>query len=300
MKKISFTFVLLISMLVLCSCYTTNPTYQHNKAILDTYPINPNYGILTRFEYQENGKKILYKNKVLDRIRKDGNAISSSTRYGQELTGNHLYFCCEYNSYSSGQFNKYAMGYFELETNALHLSYFVSENIIFKYVFSTNQYICYCISDIHNKNNVYVVYFKETGEIAYDYDIKQLSYKEEDIEETKRKDYYIENGIKYKVATYERTLANEELGLTIHLPSGEELFEKAPIVKEIYDQFEYEYLSLSAYYISMGDELFFYIDDRPTNVLNAPYMIFKCDATFTNVTYIGYAYDLIEAVVKRN
>lgn len=298
MKKISFTFIFIVSIFILCSCYPKNTAYLHNKQVLDTYQKNPNYGILTRFEYQENGKKILYENKVLNRIRKDGNSISFSTRYGQKLAGNNLYFCCEYSNHFSENMHQYAMGYFESETNRLHINYFISGYIYFQYLFSTNQYICYGVSETYGMNYTYVVFFKETDEIAYDYDIKQLHYEEENIEETNCKNYYIENEIQYEIIDYENKLINKEQDITINLPSGEELLQKAPIVKKIYDQFEYEYLSLSTYYISTGDELFFYIHDRPTNSLNAPYMLFKCDATFTNVTYIGYADDVIREVIK--
>ena len=55
-----------------------------------------------------------------------------------------------------------------------------------------------------------------------------------------------------------------------------------------------------ATYISNGDELFLYIQDRPTNRLNAPFMIFKCNLDLSEVEYIGYTEYSINAIVNLN
>ena len=42
-------------------------------------------------------------------------------------------------------------------------------------------------------------------------------------------------------------------------------------------KFTYDNIAINLTYLSNGDELFFYIQDRPTNRLNAPFMLFKCN-----------------------
>lgn len=92
-------------------------------------------------------------------------------------------------------------------------------------------------------------------------------------------------------------LINSSTGEVITLPNGNKLRDSVPIIKEIYDKFTYDNISINLTYLSNGDELFFYIQDRPTNSLNAPFMLFKCNLDLSEVSYIGYYDHLIFNVV---
>lgn len=301
LKKLFSILVVVFMMYALCSCFTSNGVYSYNKKVLDTYETNDKYGILSRYEYEyimnNKSKVIKYEELVLNRARRDGKETGYhfNTSYRHTLVNNNLYFVSEYGGTIRKDIHAYAIGYFDFATRDLYMDYFESEERAVKYLFSTDKFICYRVGE---KEYTYVVFFKEDNKLVFDYDINQLVYNQEDIEENHLKDYYIENGVKYEINYSERKLVNNELDVTIQLPIYNEIMDKAPIIKDIYDKFKYDGISMLLTYISTGDELFFYIHDRPTNSLNAPFMLFKCDATFSNVTYIGYCDDLIEDVIR--
>lgn len=177
------------------------------------------------------------------------------------------------------------------------MDYFDYERYMFDYNFSTDKFVCYTFKE-NDLNVIDIVFFKDTNKLEFDYDLSKLSYDLDDVEEPNLKNYYIENDVKYMIDDFGRKLINSVTGEIIELPYQNDLLEIDSIIKEIYSKFKYENTKIVAKYISTGDELFLYINDRPTNKLNAPFMIFKCNYDLSEIKYIGYSEFSINVVVN--
>ena len=296
MKRILCIVLFLVIFLTSC---TSNETYKHNKQILDNYPTNHNYAFVTNNGYESKGKKINFKNIINKKIISDGKSVELiyGTRYQQTLVGNCLYFCYEYKR--EDKLGHHALGYVDINTLKVYLGYFDYERYMFDYNFSTNEFVCFTFKkEINTLDVIDIVFFKDTNKLEFDYDLNNLKYSLEDVEEPDLKNFYIENDIKYMIDEFARTLTNSSTGEVIQLPYQNDLLELDSVIKEIYSLFEYERADLIASYISNGNELFFYIHDRPTNSLNAPYMLFKCNLDLSNIEYIGYSEYTIQSVIN--
>ena len=296
MKKITL-FLMLFILLFVTSC-VTNTNYTNNKRILEKEYSNSDYAILTYSGYETNEDTIDFKKIIKTKINSDGKNSDSlySTRYKQTLIGDNLYFCYEYKYTQTTGF--YAIGYVDFNTLEVYLDYCKCDKSAFNYEFSTKDFICYSFKNTLSSNNVkYAVFFKETNELKFDYNINLLEYTENEKEQEHVKDYYIENGIKYKIEDSNTALINTEDGSIINLPYQNDILDKVPLLKGMYEKFTYDKISITVTYISTGDELFFCIHDRPTNKLNVPLMIFKCSLDFSNVEYVGYSDERILDVI---
>ena len=296
MKKIFHILIIFCALLTSCS---NNEIYEHNKLILDNYNFNNNYAIVTNTGYESENKTINFKNVINKKLISDGKNVELiyNTRYQQTIVDDILYFCYEYKR--NDDIGHHALGYVDINTLKVYVDYFDYERYMFDYNFSTDKFVCYTFKeDISDFNVIDIVFFKDTNKLEFDYDLSLLNYNQEDIEQPNLKDYYIEDGIKYDIDHYGRKLTNIVTNEVINLPYQNDLLELDTIVKEIYSSFEYESIAINATYFSNGEELFFYIHDRPTNKLNAPFMIFKCNVDLSNVEYIGYSEYLIQVLIK--
>ncbi|MBE6142391.1 MAG: hypothetical protein E7177_00185 [Erysipelotrichaceae bacterium] len=297
MKKISLIILLFCSLLTSCS---KNEIYEYNKQILDTsYAANDNYLIVTNDGYQLKDKRIDFSKIINKKIMLDGRMVELlyGTRSQKTLVGDSLYFCYEYKR--KDDIGHHAIGYVDLNTSKVYVDYFDYERYMFDYNFSTDKFVCYTFKEeINSPEVIDIVFFKDTNKLEFDYDLSKLSYDLEDIEEPNIKDYYIEGGVKYTLDNFKRTLTNTVTGEVNELPYQNDLLELESVIKEMYSKFEYNQTAIIANYFSTGNELFLSIHDRPTNKLNAPFLIFKCNLDMTKIEYIGYSEYTINAVVN--
>lgn len=297
MKKLCLLLVALL--LVLTSCFKVNETLEYNKKVLDeNYEFNPNYAVIAGETYQTSNQTIDF-GKLIDRkLNSDGKYVEwlYSRKPVITLVGDKIYFCYEYNR--NDDLGKYAIGYVDLTTESVYADYFEYQRWLFTYVFSTNNFVVYKFSKYGSNQETNFVFFKDENKVSIWHDLANLKYSEADVEETQGKDYYFENGIKYTLVSDNAT--NLTTGEVIKLPTGNELKDKVSILKEMYEQFSYEVTSINAIYISNGEELFFYISDRPTNHSNTPFILFKCNLDLTDVTYIGHYNYRVYNVINLN
>ena len=295
MKKLVLLVLILCCFLTSC---TKNEIYEYNKEVLDTYSTNSNYAIVTYNYYESVDKKINLNNLINTKIMLDGKSVELiyNTRCQKTLVGDTLYFFYEYKR--EDDIGHHAVGYVNLKTKKVYVDYFDYERYSFDYNFSTKDFVCFTFKK--DLNVIDIVFFKETNKLEFDYNLNNLQYNKEDIEEPNLKDYYIENGVKYTLSNLGHTLTNSLTGEIIELPYENNLLEIDSVIKEIYSKFQYDMSRIYATYISNGDELFLYIQDRPTNRLNAPFMIFKCNLDLSEVEYIGYTEYSINAIVNLN
>lgn len=285
MKK-TMVLLLLFSMFLLTSCFSENETFKTNKKVLDdNYKVNTNYGVITGRTYKTHDKVIDFEKLINKQITKDGKDVEViyNTRMESTLVENKIYFFYEYKRVEN--IGRFAVGYVDLDTLLVYADYFEHDRrgYSWDYQFSTDKFVVY---KFYGSKNIDIVFFKDTNQLEFNYNLYKLEYEQKDLEEVQEKEYYIENGIKYKLDW--NKLINTQTGEVITLPSGNELIDQIPLIKEIYDKFTYSDLGIAALYVSNGTELFFYISDRPTNELNAPFMLFKCNVDLSEVTYIGY------------
>lgn len=284
----------LFMLLLLTSC-VTNTNYVNNKRVLDGYAKNPHYTFITSTTYESTNKIIDFKQLINNKIMKDGRSVELiySTRYQQTLIGNNLYFCYEYKR--NADIGHHALGYVDCENLEVYLDYFDYQRYSFDYNFSTSKFVCFTFKK--DLEVIDIVFFKDLQKLEFDYDLNRLEYSEAELEEKHVKDYYFEDGIKYELSYYNQKLINTLDGSVIDLPYENDLLDRVPLLKEMYEKFTCENIRINASYISTGEELFFYIHDRPTNNLNVPFMVFKCNSTLTEVEYIGYSEKTIKDVV---
>lgn len=303
-KVLSFSIALISLLLFFLTSCTPNEFYRANKKVLDNnYQPNPHYGLLTRRGYKDENKEIDFEKVVRDKIVQDGKSVEwfYSTRYSQTLIDDTLYFCFEYWFDDDEDKGRYALGYVDFHTLDVYLDYVDYKRSRFIYNFSTDKFVCYTfiVEENGNEEKIDVVFFKDTNQLAFDYDLTKLVFEQTDIENPNLKEYYIEDGIKYILDDFKHTLTSTIDGSIITLPFENDILDKAAILKEMYGQFSCERISIYASYFSIGDELFFYIQDRPTNDLNVPFVLFKCNSDLSNVEYIGYCENSIVDVVLK-
>lgn len=219
------------------------------------------------------------------------------TRSQKTLVGYSLYFCYEYKR--QDDIWHHAIGYVDLNTSKVYVDFFDHERYMFDYNFSTDKFVCYTFKEeINSPDVIDIVLFKDTNQLEFEYDLSKLNYDLEDIEEPNIKNYYIEGGVKYTLDNFKRTLTNTITGEVNELPYQNDLLELDSVIKEMYSKFEYNQTAIVANYFSTGNELFLSIHDRPTNKLNAPFLIFKSNLDMTKIEYIGYSEYTINAIVN--
>ena len=294
MRKLLYIILLISTFLISC---TRNEIYEYNKKILDTYAIEEDYAIITYNGYESKNKTIDFNKLINTKIMSDGKSVELiyNTRSQKTLVGDSLYFCYEYKK--NDNIGHHAIGYVDINTSKVYVDYFDYERYMFDYNFSTDKFVCYTFKE-NDLKVIDIVFFKDTNKLEFDYDLSKLSYDLDDVEEPNLKNYYIENDVKYMIDDFGRKLINSVTGEIIELPYQNDLLEIDSIIKEIYSKFKYENTKIVAKYISTGDELFLYINDRPTNKLNAPFMIFKCNYDLSEIKYIGYSEFSINVVVN--
>ena len=288
----------LILLIPLTSCFQRNEIFEHNKRILDeNYEVNANYAVVTGRTYQTKDRTIDFGNLIDKQIRRDGKGVEViyNTRFTSTLVEDNIYFFYEYKRVED--IGKFAVGYVDLVTSKVYADYFEYERsgLSWEYLYSTDEFVAYRFYEYDGIKDIKIVFFKDSNKLEFDYNLNNLEYGASELEEVQEKDYYIQDGIKYTLDW--NKLINSSTGEVITLPNGNELRDSVPIIKEIYDKFTYDNISINLTYLSNGDELFFYIQDRPTNSLNAPFMLFKCNLDLSEVSYIGYYDHLIFNVV---
>ena len=296
MKKIILIILLICTFLVSC---TKNEIYEYNKQVLDKYSTSNDYAFLTYDRYESQDKSINFKKLINRKLILDGKGIELiyNTRYQQTLVEDSLYFCYEYKR--EDKIGHHALGYVDINTRKVYVDYFDYERYIFDYNFSTDEFVCYTFKKETNGLDVIdIVFFKDTNKLKFDYNLGDLSYSLEDVEEPNLKDYYIENDVRYVVDSFNRKLTNSVTGEVIEMQYQNDLLELDTVIKEIYSQFQDDISYISARYLSTGEELFLCIHDRPINRLIAPYMVFKCNLDLSEVEYIGYSEYSIREVIK--
>ena len=298
MKKLQLLFLFLILLIPLTSCFQPNETFDYNKRVLDdNYEANANYAVITGRTYQTSDEIIDFGNLIDKQITKDGKGVEVlyNTRFKSTLAEDNIYFFYEYKRVED--IGKFAVGYVNLITKKVYVDYFEYERsgLSWEYLYSTDKFVVYKFYEYGGLEDIKIVFFKDSNKLEFDYNLNNLKYNISELEEVQEKDYYIQDGIKYTLDW--NKLINSNSGETITLPNGNELRDSVPIIKEISDKFTYESVDIYLTYLSNGDELFFYIQDRPTNNLNAPFMLFKCNLDLSEVSYIGYYDNLIFNVI---
>ena len=267
---------------------------------VDKIARHPDYALVTNYEYRSAEKVVIWEDLIVEKVKSDGKKVESTDcskslylKEPNKLEGGFIAFSYNYsNEFKWFGLNKnnhnHAIGIMSLDDYSFEIHYFeLPYNKFYILRISETHYCCYAEED---DEITYLLINRKNGKIEEkweSFDLVQENFTNK-ILQNHNHSTYTENGITYTVS--EKYVENEELNVSIRIPSFEYVMERSQELQQINVVAGANDDAVSRSFITNSTELFIIYSNEPGMFgakCHLTPVVFRCDLSLETFEYVG-------------